>query len=313
MIWIISAEALLAIMAFVVLCICAFGVVIVGFFKTIIFLIIALISIGTIICLFGSICNSLSDNILAVLPLTLNLLAIVWVMGFPEKISKYTAYDNSNMYLWWGLLLAGLNIIAYYFTSCVEDGTALKGTVVLLTMLLFGFVAFVRLWLMGAEYYDYAESDKLGAPVSYIVEADEVSLYKNTKKYEEDNKVLGVYPKGTILEVKKPFIIGKMADGYWLKTKKPGTIWQRIFESDSNSSLKYFWGEFVAPDGKKGYVAVYNDEMEKDCLAIYEQPTKAEAYQNCHSSFTNTVSRYLYNKFDLFHYRSYVEPEKTEI
>lgn len=318
MVWIISVEGFLVIAVVVFLVLISLGIMIAALFKAIIFYIVVICSLGIMGRLFVSIFGCFDGekkHLIAIIPIMLNMISLFLTWGIPRSVDRYTAYDNGNAFLWWSLAVIILSVTGFYYalvTDSMFDKTLYNRRVgVMVTsivFIVFILISFTRIWLIGAKYESYVERGRNGSPISYVVEAEEVSLYKNEKRYKEKNELLGTYPKGTILEVKKQL------GGLDYKIIKYGwSLAQSNGITAKEGELYAFWGKFEAPDGKVGYVAVYNDDLKENCLAIYEQPTMAEEYRNSHPAVIAELAEYLYEKIDLFHYKSYVQPVETPI
>lgn len=248
-------------------------------------------------------------------------LSLFLMVSFPIAIERVTNYDNGNVYLWWGSAILVLIIIFLILWSIVESklksgkGKVLTVFIYIFSISIFVFTGIIKLWLMGGQYNYLLNSGSMANPTSYITEIDGVELYKNKKKYIEDNELLGVYPKGTVLTVKKPFLIGKLFDGYWVETKVISYGYGALFQKNfaPKEGLYSFKGKYIAPDGKTGYIAIYNTEESKNCLTPYECLTRAESYEQHRPKFVMRAAKYLWNNYDLFGYKSYVPEEKNII
>lgn len=318
MVWIISVEAFVVIAVVILLVLISLGIMIAVLFKAIVFYIAVICSLGIVARLFASIFGCFDGekkHLITIIPIVINMISLPMVWGIPRAVDRYTSYDNGNAFLWWSLAVIILSITGYYYddiTTIMFDKQFYNKRVGIMVssivLILFVLISFTRIWLIGAKYESYVERGRNGSPTSYVVEAEEVSLYKNEKRYKEKNELLGTYPKGTILEVKKQF------GGLDYKIIKYGwSLAQFNGITAEEGELYAFWGKFETPDGKVGYVAVYNDDLKENCLAIYEQPTMAEEYRNSLPVAITKLADYLYEKIDLFHYKSYVHPVETPI
>lgn len=96
-----------------------------------------------------------------------------------------------------------LYVLIFFLPKKIDYFTEVPlNDVILLWIIPFVFVTIY--WLSGAEYYYLIGKGDNGCDTSQIVVDDEgFLLYKNTKKEEEKNKLLGRYGKGMVLEIKK--------------------------------------------------------------------------------------------------------------
>lgn len=248
-------------------------------------------------------------------------LSLFLMVSFPIDIERVTDYDNGNVYLWWGSAILALIIIFLILSTMAESklnsGKGKVPTVLayIFAISVFIFIGVIKLWLIGGQYNYLLDSGRMANPTSYVTEIDGVELYKNKKKFAEDNVLLGVYPKGTVMTVKKPFLLGKLFDGYWIETKKIsygyGTFFSKNFAPEGE--LYLFEGKYIAPDGKTGYIAIYNTEESKECLTPYERITEAEFYEQHHPKIVMQAAKYLWDNYDFFGYQSYEPETKTVI
>lgn len=316
---IVGLETIAIVGIVILLILAALGLTIIASIKQLLFIAcagLALLSLLYIFC--AAFESSLSRFRIFVLPILLQLITIIFCIGIPWSVVKNVNYQNGNIFLWWAAVLVILSILCFLISLALWEEINNKKLIVIiyiLSLVIFVVTCITKLWIMGAKYNRYLESNKLGCALSYIVEADEVTMYKNRKRFEEKNEIIGTYPKGTVLKVKEPFILGKLEDGNWASTYSISYGWSLIGGKGEapEGALKAFQGKFIAPDGKIGYIAIFNDSFGYDCIVEYEQPTKAEAYENHRPRIIMKVAKYLFYNYDLFGYKSYEPPVQTQI